>query len=87
MTEMLYQKKGKLDGCLQHSTKAMMKVMAKQIHQKDMDQFPMAPLRVSMLATSEKATQVEQSCGRWRSQNTQRMPSLLGDVRRVDMVS
>ena len=84
---MLYQRKGKLDGCLQHSTKAMMKVMVKQIHQKDMDQFPMAPLRVSMLATSEKATQVEQSCGRWRSQDTQRIPSLLGDVRQVDMVS
>jgi hypothetical protein len=64
-----------------------MKVMVKQTHQKDMDQLPMALLRVPMLATSEKATQVEQSCGRRRSQDTQRIPSLLGDVRQVDMVS
>ena len=86
MTEMLYQKKGKLDGCLQHSTKAMMKVMAKQTHQKDMDQFPMAPLRVPMSATSEKATQVEQSCGRRRKRHTLNLASPLGDVDWVDMV-
>ena len=64
----------------------MMRVMAKQTHQKDMDQLPMAPLQMPMSATSEKATQVEKSCGRRRSSNTQRMESLLGDIHRVDMV-
>ena len=64
-----------------------MRVTAKQMHQMDMDQSPMTPLQMPMSPSREKATQVEQSCGRRRSQNTQRMPSLLGDVHRVDMVS
>ena len=60
--------------------------MAKQTHQKDMDQFPMAPLEMPMSATSEKAMQVEKSCGRRRQQHTTNRSPSLGDVDRVGMV-
>ena len=39
----------------------------------------------TMSATSEKATQVEKSCGRWRQQHTPNTASPSGDVHRVDM--
>ena len=41
----------------------MMRVTTKQMHQKDMDQLPVAPLQMPMSATREKATQEEKSCG------------------------
>ena len=64
----------------------MMKVTAKQTHQKDMVQLPMAPLRKPMSATSEKATQVQKSCGRRKRQHMAITKSPIGDVHRVDMV-
>ena len=83
---MLHQKKGNSESALLKSTMQMMRVMAKQMHQKDMDQLPMAPLRMPMSATSEKATQVEKSCGRRRQQHTPNTRSSSGDVDRVGMV-
>ena len=41
----------------------MMRVTTKQMHQKDVDQLPVAPLQMPMSATREKATQVKKSCG------------------------
>ena len=46
----------------------MTRVTTEQTHQKDMDQLPMAPLRMPMSATSEKAAQ-EKSCGRRKRQH------------------
>ena len=80
------QKKGNPESSLHNSTTVMMKVMAKQMHQKDMDQLPMAPLPKPMSATSEKATQVEKSCGRRRQRHVMVMETGSGDVCRVDMV-
>ena len=54
----------KRDWSLHNSAMKMMKVTAKQKHQMAMDQLPTSPLPMPMLATSEKATQVEKSCGR-----------------------
>ena len=82
---MLHQKKGNKESALYKSTMVMMRVMAKQMHQKDMDQLPMAPLRKPMSATSEKATQVEKSCGRRRQQHMANTASP-GYVDWVDMV-
>ena len=42
----------------------------KQMHQKDMNQLPMSPLKMPMSATKENATQVDKSCGTRRNQNT-----------------
>ena len=64
----------------------MNRVTMKQMHQKDMDQLPTTPLQMPMSATSEKATQVQKSCGRRRSQNTQKMKSPPGYILWVDMV-
>ena len=64
----------------------MMSVMAKQTHQKDMDQLPMAPLRKPMSAASEKATQVEKSCGRRKRLHMAITKLPTGDVHQVDMV-
>ena len=83
---MLYQKKGNSESSLHNSTVEMMKVMAKQTHQKGMAQLPMAPLRKPMSATSEKATQVQKSCGRRTEQHTLNTASPLGDVDQVGMV-
>ena len=54
------------DRSLRNSAMKMMRVTVKQKHQMAMDQLPTSPLPVPMLATSEKATQVENSCGRRR---------------------
>ena len=59
----LHQKKGKQDESSRKSTMEMMRVTTKQMHQKDMDQLPVAPLQMPMSATREKATQEEKSCG------------------------
>ena len=59
----LHQKKGKQDESSRKSTMEMMRVTTKQMHQKDMDQLPVAPLQTPMSATREKATQEEKSCG------------------------
>ena len=70
VAEMLCQKKGKKDQRLYNSTMEMMRVMAKQMHQKDMDQLPTTPLQMPMSATKENATQVEKSCGTRRNKTT-----------------
>ena len=44
----------------------MKMVMVEQKHQMNMDQLLTAPIQVPMLATREKATQVESSCRRRR---------------------
>ena len=54
------------DWSLHNSAMKMMRVTAKQKHQMAMDELPTSSLPVPMLATSEKATQVEKSCGRRR---------------------
>ena len=59
----LHQKKGKQDESSRKSTMEMMRVTMKQMHQRDMDQLPVARLQMPMSATREKATQVEKSCG------------------------
>ena len=48
----------------------MNRVTMKQMHQKDMNQLPMSPLKMPMSATKENATQVDKSCGTRRNQNT-----------------
>ena len=50
----------------------MMRVTTKQMHQKDMDQLPVAPLQMPMSATREKATQVEKSCGGQRQRQREK---------------
>ncbi|KAI4560025.1 hypothetical protein MJT46_012263 [Ovis ammon polii x Ovis aries] len=55
------------DWSLHNSAMKMMRVTAKQKHQMAMDQLPTSSLPVPMLATSEKATQEENSCGRRRT--------------------
>ena len=62
------------------------RVMAKQKHQMDMDQFPAAPHSVALPATREMATHMENSCGRQRQRHMMAATSRSGDVRRVDMV-
>ena len=62
----LHQKKGKQDESSRKSTMEMMRVTMKQMHQRDMDQLPVARLQMPMSATREKATQEEKSCGGWR---------------------
>ena len=44
----------------------MMRITMKQKHQMNMDQLPMVSLQVPVVATSEKARQVESSCSRRR---------------------
>ena len=63
-----------------------MRVTAKQMHQMDMDQSPMTPLQMPMSASREKATQVEQGCGRWRRPHTLPHSSFSGGVALVGMV-
>jgi len=62
------------------------RVMAKQKHQMDMDQFPAAPCSVALLATREMATHMENSCSRRRQRYIMAMTSGSGDVHCVDMV-
>ena len=62
----LRQDRGKRAWSPPNSTMRMMRVTAKQKHQVNMDQLPMAPVQAPTLATSEKATQVEMSCSRRR---------------------
>ena len=52
------------DWSLHNSAMKMMRVTVKQRHQMSMDQLPTPPFPMPMLAASEKATQVEKSCGR-----------------------
>ena len=44
----------------------MRRVTVKRKHQMNMDQLPMVSLQVPVVATSEKARQVESSCNRRR---------------------
>ena len=62
------------------------RVMAKQKHQMDVDQFPAAPCSVALPATREMATHMENSCGRWRQRHMMAMTSGSGDVHRVGLV-
>ena len=44
----------------------MMRLMAKQRHQTNMHHLPMPSFQMPRLAPSEKDTQVESSCPKWR---------------------
>ena len=49
----------------------MMRVTVKQMHQMNMNQLITFPfIKVSSLAPSEKGTQVETSCPKWRKKPT-----------------
>ena len=48
----------------------MVRVTVKQTHQMNMLQLIMSPFRVCSLAPSEKGTQVETSCLKWRKKPT-----------------
>ena len=54
----------------QNSAMKMLRVTVKQTHQMNMHQLITSRFRVSSLAPSEKGTQVETSCPKWRKKPT-----------------
>ena len=54
----------------QNSAMKMLRVTVKQTHQMNMHQLITSPFRVSSLTPSEKGTQVESSCPKWRKKPT-----------------
>ena len=60
------QEKGQRNWSPHNSTMKVRRVMTKQKHQMNMDQLPLVSLQVPVVATSEKARQVENSCSRRR---------------------
>ena len=64
------QEKGRRDRSPQNSPMKTVRVTMKQMHQMNMHQLITSPFRVSSLAPSEKGTQVESSCPKWRRKST-----------------
>jgi hypothetical protein len=67
----------------------MVKVMAKQKHQINIDQLPLDPVQLPMLATREKTTQVDNRGSRQRRSrgwvSAGRIPMMVGDPRPEDI--
>ena len=80
------QEKRRREQSPQNSPMKMVRVTVKQKHQMNMHRLITSPFRVSSLAPSEKGTQVESSCPKWRRKPTMGLVPRPEDGHMVSMV-